>query len=216
MYATISADIVSSTSLSKEKMIELNEMLKKCLSTLEERYDGFWGRVVKGDSIECVMSSPEDAFEIALMLKTLVMSFEPDDVKLKKFSRYGLRIAIGIGSMKTIERDWDMMDGDAIYRSGRALDKLRGWSKYSFTISMENKEYEQALQVILNLVNQLLKKATARKCEILYERILTSDSSATAAKMGITVSGVNQTLNDMGWSSIEQAIIYYRNIAEKL
>lgn len=41
MYATISADVVSSTSLSEEAMIELNEKLKKCLNTLELRYQGF-------------------------------------------------------------------------------------------------------------------------------------------------------------------------------
>lgn len=103
MYATISADVVSSTSLSKEAMIELNERLKKCLSTLELRYQGFWGRIVKGDSIECVMDFPEDAFEAALILKTLVKSFEPSDVNDSKiFNRYGLRIAIGIGEMKTM------------------------------------------------------------------------------------------------------------------
>ena len=217
MYATISADVVSSTSLSKEAMIELNEKLKKCLSTLELRYQGFWGRIVKGDSIECVMDCPEDAFEAALILKTLVKSFEPTDVNdLKRFNRYGLRIAIGIGAMKTIERDLDMMDGDAIYRSGRTLSRLKGRAKYSFAISMENEEYEQALQVILTLVNQLLNNATARKCETLCERILASDTSKTAEKMGISVSGVNQTLKDIGWSAIEQAIIYYRKIAKQL
>ena len=217
MYATISADVVSSTSLSKEAMIELNEKLKKYLTILEHRYQGFWGRIVKGDSIECVMSCPENAFEVALILKAVVKSFEPSDVKnLKKFNRYGLRIAIGIGEMKTIERDRDMMDGDAIYRSGRALDNLKGRSKYSFTISMENKEIEQTLQVILTLVNQLLNNATARKCETLYERILAYDTSETATKMGISVSGVNQTLKDIGWSAIEQAIIYYRKIAKQL
>lgn len=84
-------------------MIELNERLKKCLSTLELRYQGFWGRIVKGDSIECVMDFPEDAFEAALILKTLVKSFEPSDVNdSKRFNRYGLRIAIGIGEMKTM------------------------------------------------------------------------------------------------------------------
>ena len=103
MYATISADVVSSTSLSKEAMIELNERLKKCLSTLELRYQGFWGHIVKGDSIECVMDFLEDAFEAALILKTLVKSFEPSDVNdSKRFNRYGLRIAIGIGEMKTM------------------------------------------------------------------------------------------------------------------
>ena len=213
MYATISADVVSSTSLSKDAMIELNERLKKCLSTLELRYQGFWGRIVKGDSIECVMDYPEDAFEAALILKTLVKSLDNDS---KRFNRYGLRIAIGIGEMKTIDRNLDMMDGDAIYRSGRALSKLKGRAKYSFAISMANEEHEQTLQVILTLVNQLLNNATARKCETLCERILASDTSETAKKMGISVSGVNQTLKDIGWSAIEQAIIYYRKIAKQL
>ena len=81
---------------------------------------------------------------------------------------------------------------------------------------MSNSEHEQALQVISTLVNQLLNNATARKCETLCERILTSDTSKTAEKMGISVSGVNQTLKDLGWSGIEQAIIYYRKITSKL
>lgn len=217
MYAAISADVVSSTSLSRESMIELNEKLKKCLNILERRYQGFWGRIVKGDSIECIMSRPEDAFEVALILKTWVKSFEPSNIQEdKRFNRYGLRIAIGIGEMKTLDRGLDMMDGDAIYRSGRAMDKLVGRAKYSFVISMADCEQEQALQVIFTLVNQLLNNATARKCETLCERILSSDTSKTAEKMGISVSGVNQTLKDLGWSAIEQAIIYYRKVTSKL
>ena len=217
MYAAISADVVSSTSLSRESMIELNEKLKKCLNILERRYHGFWGRIVKGDSIECIMSRPEDAFEVALILKTWVKSFEPSNIQEdKRFNRYGLRIAIGIGEMKTLDRGLDMMDGDAIYRSGRAMDKLVGRAKYSFVISMADNEHEQALQVILTLVNQLLNNATARKCETLCERILSSDTSKTAEKMGISVSGVNQTLKDLGWRAIEQAIIYYRKVTSKL
>ena len=217
MYAAISADVVSSTSLSRESMIELNEKLKKCLYILERRYQGFWGRIVKGDSIECIMSRPEDAFEVALILKTWVKSFELSNIQEdKRFNRYGLRIAIGIGEMKTLDRGLDMMDGDAIYRSGRAMDKLVGRAKYSFVISMADNEHEQALQVILTLVNQLLNNATARKCETLCERILSSDTSKTAEKMGISVSGVNQTLKDLGWSAIEQAIIYYRKVTSRL
>lgn len=217
MYAAISADVVSSTSLSRESMIELNEKLRECLSILEKRYQGFWGRIVRGDSIECVMDRPEDAFEVALILKTWVKSFEPNNTPNdKRFNRYGLRIAIGIGEMKTIDHGLDMMDGDAIYRSGRTLDKLVGRAKYSFGISMADREQEQALQVILTLVNQLLNNATARKCETLCERILSADTSKTAEKMGISVSGVNQTLKDLGWGAIEQSILYYRKITSKL
>jgi hypothetical protein len=197
-------------------MIRLNEHIKKCLALLEEKYLGFWGRIVRGDTIDCVLRTPEDALEVALVLKTWVKSFVPENDAKDSFSKYGIRIAIGLGEMNTVSRERDMMDGDAIYRSGRAMDKLVGRAKYSFVISMADNEHEQALQVILTLVNQLLNNATARKCETLCERILSSDTSKTAEKMGISVSGVNQTLKDLGWSAIEQAIIYYRKVTSRL
>lgn len=213
MYAAISADIVSSSSLSKDSMLELRERLEQCLSLLGKYYSGFWGRIIRGDSIECILDHPEDAFEIAIILKTWVKAFEPKDPRnLKYFNRYGLRLAIGIDNMKTVDRNLDIMNGEAIYRSGRTLDGLIGHAKYSFTISMADCKHEEALQVIFSLVNQLLNNATARQCETIHERILAANASQTAEKLGISVSGVNQTLNAVGWNAIEQSILYYRRI----
>ena len=83
MYTTISADVVSSTSLSKEAMIELNERLKKCLSTLEVCYQGFWGRIVnfneasKGDEkSEYVLTGTLLSLAIALCLGILVLKMQ--------------------------------------------------------------------------------------------------------------------------------------------
>lgn len=214
MYATISADIVSSTSLSGDSIRELNNGLKRCLEDINTRYNGFWGRIVRGDSIECALDNPADALEVAILLKAWVKSFEPRDKMASKFFyRYGLRIAIGIGEMNTISKDNDMLDGEAIYRSGRALDKdLKGWSKYSFIISMSDAEHQKSLNVIVSFINHLLHHASARQCQILCNRILSADSRETAEKLGITVSGINQTLKVIGWTSIEQAIQYYRSI----
>ena len=216
MYATISADVVSSTSLSIESMIGLNEHIKKCLALLEDRYMGFWGRIVRGDTIECILKSPEDALEAALVLKTWVKSFVPKNDAKYSFSKYGLRIAIGLGDMKTVSRDRDMMDGDAIYRSGRALDSLVGRSKYSFTISMADGKQEQILRIMFSLINDLVNKTTARRCRTLYEKILYKDANMIAKNMGITPSGVNQNLNALCWSSIEQVIEYYKEIVREL
>lgn len=210
MYATISADVVSSTSLSKESMLKLNEHIKNCLTLLEDRYSGFWGRIVRGDTIECVLESPKDALEAALVLKTWVKSFIPDHEAKDSFNKYGLRIAIGLGEMKTVSRELDMMDGDAIYRSGRALDSLVGRLKYAFTISMADKTQEEILKIMFSLINDLVNTATARRCRTLYEKILYKDASLIAKNMGITESGVNQNLNALCWSSIEQVIEYYK------
>lgn len=218
LFATISADIVSSSSLTRESMIILNESLRKCIEVLETRYSGLWGRIVRGDSIELVMEHPEDALEVALILKTWVKAYGPKTKsdQSKVFEKYGLRLAIGIGEMKTVDRNLDMMDGDAIYRSGRSLDKLKGWSKYSMTISMADEARESSIEVMLLLVNQLLNGATARKCETLCQRILSGDAQAAATRMGITVSGLNQTMNVVGWTAIEQMLIYYRKTISEI
>ena len=216
MYATISADVVSSTSLSKESMIGLNDHIKKCLALLEDRYQGFWGRIVRGDTIECVLDSPDEALEDALVLKTWVKSFVPGNDAKDSFSKYGLRIAIGLGDMKTVSRERDMMDGDAIYRSGRALDSLVCRSKYSFTISMADEKQEQILRIMFSLINDLVNNTTARRCRTLYEKILYKDASDIAKHMGITLSGVNQNLNALCWSSIEQVIEYYKKVTREL
>lgn len=210
MYATISADVVSSTSLSQKSMLKLNDHIKKCLVILEDRYSKFWGRIVRGDTIECVLPSPENALEVALILKTWVKSFTPEDKAKDSFNKYGLRIAIGLGDMKTVNRERDMMDGDAIYKSGRALDSLVGRLKYSFTISMANKEQEEILKIMFSLINDLVNTTTARRCRTLCEKILYKDTSLIAKNMGITESGVNQNLNALCWTSIEQVIEYYK------
>lgn len=237
MFAVISADVVSSTSLPNNKLIKLTQKLNECLADLEgkdrsnygTKYEG-WGRIVRGDTIEYFLEHPEDAFEVAILLKAWTKAIvESKDWKdtdgeemgastaiSKNFSKYGLRIAIGIGGMKTFDRTLNIIDGEAIYRSGRALNNLSGYDKYAITISMENEEVAQTLQVIMALVNQILNKATPRKCETLYYRLLYKDSYLTADKMNITVSGVNQTLNDLGWSAIEGAIQYYRKVTSKL
>lgn len=216
MYASISADIVSSTSLSRRALVDLNKKISECLRKLERQYDGFWGRFVRGDTIECIMDHPEDAFEIALILKSWIKSLEFEDyVGTDIFNKYGVRIAIGIGTMNIVDRKLDIMDGDAIYRSGRGLDRLVGRRKYAMTISMSDKNYERPFKVMLLLINHILNNATSRKCELLAYRLLSSTTLEAAEKIGISVSGLNQTLNDMGWYSIEKAIIYYRKTIQE-
>ena len=72
MYATISADIVSSTSLSDVETIELKQYIEGQLKMLETLYPNFWGRLIKGDYIECVIPNVSDAFRIALIIKNSI------------------------------------------------------------------------------------------------------------------------------------------------
>ncbi len=65
MYAAIFADIVFSTSLSKDAMIELTEKLRGILCLLEDRYEGLWDRSIKS---EFVLTGTLFSLTIALCL----------------------------------------------------------------------------------------------------------------------------------------------------
>ena len=75
LNATISADIVSSTSLSVEELTLLQSEIRHFLDKLAEDSRGDdWGRLFKGDSVEIYLLDPRKALRIALLLKALVKS----------------------------------------------------------------------------------------------------------------------------------------------
>lgn len=211
-YATISADIVASTSLSREMLVELTTGVKRVLETIAKNYQGFWGRLVKGDSIECVMEHPKDALRVAILLKSFIKSFVPSDgIADVKFKHFGLRLAIGIGEMRLIDKELDMMDGEAIYLSGRALANMQDKTSDSFQIVMKN-DVNRALPVIAMLLNHIINDATCRQCETLFYRLQCNQVSQVAEKMHISRAGAGNNLRMMGWDAIERALNYYEQL----
>lgn len=213
LYAAISSDIVSSTSLSEVGLKELTELIKKFLDRRNLVNSSFWGRLVHGDSIEILERFPNKAFRLAIQLKCLVKSFEPSDgVCDVKFKHYALRLAIGIGSMRTIDKGLDMMDGEAIYLSGRTLSGMGGNLQDSFRVIINNNDLANPLNVIASLVNHILNDATPRQCEILFNRLDSNTDIETAQKIGVSRPNITKTLQKIGWDGIEKAIKYFETL----
>lgn len=213
MYATISADIVSSTSLSREGTIELKRHLAVLLKVLEEKYPNFWGRQIKGDYIECLIPNASDAFRIALIIKSYIkFVILPDFQQNKKFQTYGIRIAIGIGSMRIIDKTEGILDGEAIYLSGRAIENLNPLNKGTLSISINNEELRHTLSTIALLTDALMNNATKRQSEVLYYKLLSIKEIEIASIMGIKQSSVNEHSSLSKWYCIENALNYFEQI----
>lgn len=84
MYAAISADIVSSTSLSIDETLSLKKRIENLFLVLQDIYPCFWGRLIKRDYMECILLSAKDAFRVVLLIKTCIKSFPLADSKEKK------------------------------------------------------------------------------------------------------------------------------------
>lgn len=214
MYAAISADIVSSTSLSIEETIALKQRIEDLFSILEKRFPGFWGRLIKGDYIECLLPSAKDGFRVALIIKNCIKSFPIAETKRKKpFQTYGVRMAMGIGDMRIIDKEHGIMDGEAIYLSGRTLSGMGTPNKNgTFLIEPADKQLKPALQTIGMLTDALLNNATKRQSEVIYYKLLSKNEQEIADILGVKQSGINQHSTSAKWYCIEEALNYFEHL----
>lgn len=213
MYATISADIVSSTSLSKDETIELKQKIEEQFVLLKEKYPNFWGRQIKGDYIECLVPDVSHALRIAFIIKTCIKSFGIVEKKgTKNFQTYGVRIAIGIGSMRIVDKEQGIMDGEAIYLSGRAIENMGSPNRGTLTIEISDKQLAMPLRTVALLTDALINNATKRQSEVLYYKLLSTKEMDIAEKMGIKQSSVNEHSTLAKWYCIEEALNYFEQI----
>lgn len=214
MYAAISADVVSSTTLSVDETIALKQRIESLFRILEDKYPGFWGRLIKGDYMECLLPSAKDALRVALLLKTCIKSFPLHDAEGKKlFQTYGVRMAIGLGTMRIVDREQGIMDGDAIYLSGRTLNAISASNRQvTLLISATDKRMEPALRTVGVLVDALVNNATRRQCEVLYYKLLAKSEQEIADILGIKQSGVNQHSTSAKWYCIEETLNFWEQL----
>ena len=229
--AAISADIISSTSLTIYEIATLQKMIRETFKLLEKQLQDkselFWGRVVKGDTIECVFESPRYALRSALLLKSAILLVPStwdalrDEEQIQKgfeyFLSYGIRLAIGIGEMRTVDPTTGIFDGDAIYKSGRKIAEYSTSGKERITIKntlyyvSDNKQEDQIVNTLLSFVDVLLKKATIKQLQVLYYKLQDMKDPEIAEKLGLGVSTVNKHSTLMGWNAIAELLDLYEN-----
>lgn len=213
MYAAISADIVSSTAISKEDTIRLKQRISDLFRLLETLYPDFWGRQIKGDYIECLTTDVSKALRIALLIKSCIKSFDVTENKhTKGFQMYGVRMAIGIGDMRIVDREQGIMDGEAIYLSGRNLEKIGTPNKGTLLIVIENESLSASLRTVGTLTDAIINNCTKRQSEVIYYKLLSMKEVDIAKRIGIKQSSVNEHSMLAKWYCIEEALNYFEQI----
>ena len=224
--AVISGDIVASTSLTDEGRIHIEEELKKLLEELDVKYKMF-GRMIKGDYLECVVTEPEHALRLALIIKAFIKSFSGDEIlnnndsRFKFFKIHGIRLAIGYGELTRFEPEKGIIDGEAIYLSGRRINEELTYNKERIVIKSTlffvsgKEELNREFEPLLALIDVLLSKSTAKQCEVLYMKLMNLNEEAIAAKMNIAQPVVNQHSTSVGWNAIEKAVNRFAEVLKK-
>ena len=210
LYATISADIVDSTKMTAEDTIRVNKLLTDFLEPMKKVSEGGWGRVVKGDAFECVLNEPRHLLRVALMLKCYVKTFVPEKSNLE-FSKYGIRIAMAVGELRTCDESLGIIDGDAIYRTGRAMEEKRPNVRGTMMYCNDGPEAE-AVKAVIALCDVVINKSTSKQCEVLFNKLCGKDEVEMATEMGKSRPTVNAHSQKAGWIAIERAVKYFESL----
>jgi len=219
--ATISSDIVSSTSLNVEQRLFLEKELKKLLRILKQAFGSkiFFGRLIKGDYIECVLDDPKFALRVALIIKSFVKSLKIQANKktnkgLNNFKEYGIRIAVGVGELSIWNKKKGIIDGEAIYLSGRAINEMTSTDKkIKNTLAFRSNQegWNDAFAPLFSLLDVLFTESTRAQSEIIFYKLLNKSEKEISEALKKSQSTVNQHSTAVGWFAIDKAVKYFEN-----
>ena len=214
MVATLSADIVKSTSLQTEDLIELRNRLLNLFDELEKDYLGFWARIVKGDGIECFIPEHRYALRIAVLLKLFVKMLADKFNCSEMLQKYGIRFSIGMSRRVYENREQDIMDGPAIYISGRNLDAIiRRANVYSIIeVDGASEEMNCFLDSYVAMVSNLIDSYSVKKAEVVYYKLLGFKEREISERLGIFQSSVNTRSTNAQWGLLNTAIKDFENL----
>lgn len=221
-FSTISADVISYTSLYEDEKRTLESGIKELITDLTKKYQdySFYGRLVQGDYIECALQSPKHALRIALLLKTFIKTYDfnkknAKDIRLKYFNQHGIRLAVAIAQLTTFDPINGIIDGEAIYMSGRAIKNLSTSNKQKIIIKqtmffcMNDKKIQEQFDTFFLLLDTLISKCSAKQSEIIYYKLLNLSEKEISIKLQKSQSAISERSTAAGWLSIEKLVTYF-------
>jgi hypothetical protein len=218
MEATISADIVNSTSLEVNEIKALRKRLNELFNHFESEIPGFWARIVRGDTIECYVPDYRKALRVAITIKLYVKSAASSFPYSFLLSKYGIRYSIGIGSLKYVSKEDDIIDGPAIYISGRNLDAISNKKDVYSIIDMERDSMGMKwfLDSYVSLLDNLINGYSPKQAQVVFYKLLGYKEQKISELLNVYQSAINSRSSLARWSLLDAAIKDFENLDKEL
>lgn len=214
IFGAIAADVIDSTSLSRDDLLHLSNEVDRCFSDAKFYVAiKFWGRLVKGDSIECCLQDPRAALRLALLIKCRIKAWAGGLSCSAALQNLGMRFSIGIGHMRIVEPQIDVMDGEAIYIAGRNLNRIAGTSLTSvFGFGAVDRNLTDLINISISLLDDLINSLSAKQSAVIYYMLLGLNQTEIAKELCISQSSVNSRAQKAGWRLIVDTLRVYERI----
>ncbi|ROI08857.1 winged helix-turn-helix transcriptional regulator [Chryseobacterium sp. H3056] len=200
MIAIITGDIINSQMSDSELWLPKLKDLMASWSKSPENWE-----IYRGDEFQ-LKCSVDEVFRKALLLKSLIRTFENLDV----------RLAIGIGNEVFLSDKITESNGSAYVNSGRLLTEIKSQGK-TLAIQTENDKVNRDLNILFKWAAIDFDNWTAATAEIIHQLLvnpaLTQEELAKA--LNITQSSVSQRLKRANFDLLQETDQFFRKkIAE--
>ncbi len=200
MIAIITGDIINSQKSDAELWLPKLKNLLGSWSTTPENWE-----VYRGDEFQ-LKCSVDEVFHKALLLKSLIRTFENLDV----------RLAIGIGNEVYRSEKITESNGSAYVNSGRLLTDIKSQGR-TLAIKTENEKVNRDLNILFRWASIDFDNWTAATAEIIFQLLRNSDltQEELAKELNITQSSVSQRFKRANFDLIHETDQFFRRkIAE--
>ena len=214
VFGAIAADVIDSTSLSRTDLLRLSDEVNRCFA--DAKYYTpiqFWGRLVKGDTIECCLQNPNMALRLALLVKCRIKAWAGGLSCSTALQDLGIRFSIGVGNMRIVDPQIDIMDGEAIYIAGRNLNRIADTpftSAFGFVAADRN--LTELINISVTLLDDLINSLSTKQSAVIYHMLLGLNQTEIAKLLLISQSSVNSRAQKAGWRLIVGALRVYERI----
>ena len=195
MIAIITGDIINSQKSDSELWLPKLKGLLQSWSTTPKNWE-----IYRGDEFQ-LKCSVDEVFHKALLIKSLLRSFENLDV----------RVAIGIGNEVFLSEKITESNGSAYLNSGRLLTDIKSQGK-TFAIQTENEKVNRDLNILFKWAAIDFDNWTVATAEIIHQLLRNSEltQDELAKELNITQSSVSQRLKRANFELLQETDLYFR------
>lgn len=200
MIAIITGDIINSQKSETELWLPKLKNLLGYWSATPENWE-----VYRGDEFQ-LKCSVDEVFRKALLIKSLIRTFENLDV----------RIAIGIGNEVFHSEKITESNGAAYVNSGRLLTEIKSQGK-TLAIQTGNEKVNRDLNILFKWASIDFDNWTVATAEIIHQLLSNSELTQDdlAKELNITQSSVSQRIKRANYELLQETDEFFRKkIAE--
>lgn len=213
MVAVLTADLINSREYDKSFLKEILALLKKEFEAISKEHDAIF-TLFRGDSFQGIIKHPEDALQIALRLKTVVLKVENSEKKKSNIPMADVRIAIGIGEADYNEKAITESNGEAFHFSGLTLDTMKDENK-KISLKTGNDNINDEFKVSLKFLDNLADKWSIASAEVIYYLLMGMKEQQIADLLQRSQAAINLRKKAAGWEEVQLLLQRFKQVFSK-